>query len=197
VLAAAAIAAFRGRPIQQAASQTSPQPMAQVTLEKNEASSDSADRRSTISDHASSPTQSVSENTRHKLPPATVNPPSFPSNNDSTKPHKAEPGISAEASGERSTPLERSFREIPVVIRVEDGHVAGLCGYIARSGRPFDSDNDRYLPKRTFERGATLSTGFSRYTWLSFVRLCRVIVRGKRRWIHSGWRQFMSRILGD
>jgi len=124
VLAAAAIAAFRGRPIQQAASQTSPQPMGQVTLEKNEASSDSADKRSTLSDHASSPTQSVSENTRHKLPPTTVNPPSFPSNNDSTKPHKAEPGVSAEASGERSAPLERSFREIPVVIRVEDGHVA-------------------------------------------------------------------------
>jgi hypothetical protein len=118
VLAAVAIAAFRARPVQQGASQTSPQPMAQVTLEKNDASSDSADKRSTLSDHASSPTQSVSKNTRHELPPTT------PSNNDSTKPHKAEPGISAEASGERSVRLERSFREIPVVIRVEDGHVA-------------------------------------------------------------------------
>ena len=124
VLAAAAIAAFRGRPVEQAASQTSPQPMAQITLEKNDASSDPADKRSTLSDHTNSPTQSVSEKTRHQLSPTTVNLPSIPSKNDSTKPHKAELGISAEASGERSAPLERSFREIPVVIRVEDGHVA-------------------------------------------------------------------------
>ena len=124
VLAVAAIAALRGRPNQQAASQISPQPMTPVTFEKSEASSGSEDKRSTIADHATPSTRPLSENTGHKLPPTAVDPPSAPSNNDSPKPNKAEPSRSAEARAERSATPQRSFREIRVVIRVEDGHVA-------------------------------------------------------------------------
>jgi len=115
VLAAAAIAAFRGRPKQQAASQTLPQTMAEATFEKSEPSSGSADKSSTVANDAS--TRSVSKNAGHKLPPTAVNPLSSLSNNNSPKPDKAEPGVSVKAR-------ERSFREVPVVIRVEDGHVA-------------------------------------------------------------------------
>ena len=124
LLAAATIAAFRSRPKQQATSQTSPQPTAQVTFEKSETSSGSANKRSTLADHATPSTQSVSDNTGRKLPPTAVGSSFSLSNNDAPKHNKPERGGSVEVRGETSATPQRSFREIPVVIRVEDGHVA-------------------------------------------------------------------------
>ena len=124
LLAAAAIAVFRSRPRQQVASQASPPPAAKVTSEQSEASAGSAAKRSPLADHSTPSTRYVSEAAGHRPPLAAVDPPSFSSNSDSPKPNQAEPGVSVEATGESRAIPHRSFREIPVVIRVEDGHVA-------------------------------------------------------------------------
>ena len=122
LLAAAAIAAFRSRPIQQAASKTSQQPAAKVNSEEIAPLSGKTDQGSPLADNATPSTSYVFEAAGYKPPPAAKNQPSFPSD-DSLKPYKNEPGL-VKRTEERGPTPQRSFREIPVVIKIEDGHVA-------------------------------------------------------------------------
>ena len=156
VLAVAAVAAFGIRPKQRAVSQTSRQPTAEVTSEKSEASSRSTDKRSALADDTAPSTQYVTGTAGHKSSPAVVKRASFPSKSDSPRTNKAESGVSVEATGESSATPQRSFKEIPVVIKVEEGHVVEAYVRDRESGMgAFESTairlaRQRHYPKDQF-----------------------------------------------
>jgi cytoskeletal protein RodZ len=156
VLAVAAVAAFGIRPKQRAVSQTSRQPTAEVTSEKSEASSRSTDKRSALADDTAPSTQYVTGTAGHKSSSSVVKRASFPSKSDSPRTNKAESGVSVEATGESSATPQRSFKEIPVVIKVEEGHVVEAYVRDRESGMgAFESTairlaRQRHYPKDQF-----------------------------------------------
>jgi hypothetical protein len=128
----------------------------EVTSEKSEALSRSTDKRSALADHAAPSTQYVTGTAGHKPSPAGVKPASFLSKSDSPRANKADSGVLVEATRETRATPQRSFKEIPLVIRVEDGHVAEAYVRDRESGmEAFESAairlaRQRHYPKDQF-----------------------------------------------